>query len=72
MQEQLPRRKKGRIASYVALLTTQEIVKKTSKLGIFLSGNSLMVETQYFASLRVGRRTVLPRSFEAIELRRSQ
>ena len=35
------RRKKGRIASYVTLFTTQEMDKKTSKLGIFFAGNRL-------------------------------
>jgi len=41
MQEQLPRRKKGRIASYVTLFTTRKMGKKTSKSGIFIAGNSL-------------------------------
>jgi len=41
MQEQLPRRKKGRIASYVILFTTQKMDKKASKLGIFFAGNRL-------------------------------
>jgi hypothetical protein len=35
------RRKKGRIASYVTLFTTQEMDKKTSKMGIFFAGNRL-------------------------------
>ena len=41
MQEQLPRRKKGRIAGYVTLFTTQTMDKKTGKLGIFFAGNRL-------------------------------
>ena len=40
-QEQLPRRKKGRIASYATLFTTKKMDKKTSKLGIFFAGNRL-------------------------------
>jgi hypothetical protein len=35
------RRKKGRIASYVTLFTTQKMDKKPSKLGIFFAGNRL-------------------------------
>ena len=40
-QEQLPRRKKGRIASYATLFTTKKMDKKTSKLGIFFAENRL-------------------------------
>jgi hypothetical protein len=35
MQEQLPRRKKRRIVSYVNLSSTQKMDNKTRKLGIF-------------------------------------
>jgi hypothetical protein len=35
------RRKKGHIASYATLFTTQKMGKKTSKLGIFFAGNRL-------------------------------
>jgi len=35
------RRKKGRIASYATLFTTQKMDKKTSKSGIFFVGNRL-------------------------------
>jgi hypothetical protein len=38
------RRKKGRIASYVTLFATQEMDKKTSKLGIFFAGNRLSIK----------------------------
>ena len=41
MQEQLLRRKNGRIAGYETLFTTQKMGKKTKKLGIFFAGNSL-------------------------------
>ena len=37
------RRKKGRIASYATLFTTQKMGKKTSKLGVFFVGNRLIV-----------------------------
>jgi len=40
-QERLPRRKKGRIAGYATLFTTQKMGKKTSQLGIFFAGNRL-------------------------------
>ena len=33
--------KRGRIASYATLFTTQKMDKKTSKLGIFFAGNRL-------------------------------
>jgi hypothetical protein len=33
--------KKGRIAVYVTLFTTQKMGKKTRKLGIFFAGNRL-------------------------------
>ena len=42
MQEQLTRSKEVRIAGYVILFTTQTMGKKTSKLGIFFAGNSLI------------------------------
>ncbi len=41
MQEQLPRRKNGRIVSYATIFTTQQTDKKTSQVGIFFAENRL-------------------------------
>jgi hypothetical protein len=48
MQEQLPRRKNRRVVGYVTILTTQEINKKASKLGIFFVGNCLNAGASVF------------------------
>jgi ankyrin repeat protein len=45
------RRKKGRIAGYVTLFTTQKMDKKTSKLGIFFAGNRLIIKIPPLALL---------------------
>ncbi len=44
MQEQLPRRKNGRIAGYATIFTTQQTDKKTSQVGIFFAGNRLSIK----------------------------
>ena len=40
MQEQLPRRKKGRIAGYVTLFTTQKMDNKDQQVGYILRRKS--------------------------------
>jgi len=49
------RRKKGRIASYVTLFTTQKMGKKTSKLGIFFAGNRLSYHSRHLITNWDGR-----------------